>query len=78
MSAYQAYLLTGVALLLFGGIQYVRGMIEGQARPFYLLVTLAGGAALVAAEGASPKGASVAEIVPAIQDLFVEIDRLIF
>ncbi len=76
MSDYQALLLFGVTALLFGGVRYVRAMVDGQTSLSSMILTLFGGAALFAAENASPGGVSAGDIVPALEDLFVSIGRI--
>ncbi len=78
MSDYHALLLFGTLALLFGAIWYVRGLVDGRSNVVAMLLTLGGGAALFGAEDAGPNGASAADLVPAVEQLFTAIGRLIF
>lgn len=78
MSQYHTLLLFGTIALVFGGVSYVRSMVDGRSNVAAMLLTLGGGAALFAAEGAAPEGLSAGDIVPAAQELFTTIGRLVF
>ncbi len=76
MSDYHALLLFGALALLVGAIRYVRLTVDGRSGVVWLLLTLAGGGALFAAESVAPEGVSAGDLVPAVQDLLTAIGRI--
>ena len=75
MTDYQIALVAGAALLLIGSLTYLRNLMMGGSTLFPLGLTVAGGAALVLAENASPFGVRINDVFPALIDLAGMVKR---
>ena len=77
MTTYEATLILGIVLFVWGVLRFFRQIIGGDVGGFAGLLMMGGGVALVAADNYSPKGVQITDVVPAIMHLVAEVKRAV-
>ena len=73
MTYYEATLLLGIVLFVWGVLRFFRQLTGGDLGGFSVLLMMGGGFALFVANSFSPEGVKITDVMPAIMHLVTSV-----
>ena len=77
MTSYDATLVLGIVMFVWGVLRFFRQIVGGDVGIFAVILMMGGGVALVAADNYSPDGIDMNDVMPAFMNLVTEVRRAV-